>query len=130
MSISSIALLRISLLLAVGLAACSSSDPAGSGGSGRVAFTTWGEEYIEQGINADSGDYTGFVDGWSIRYEKFLVNIQKIEIANSAGETAASSGGSKLFNHTVPGVKTIVTFDSVDARAWDRVSYEIAPVTA
>jgi len=37
--------------------------------------------------------------------------------------------GSMLFDNTVPGVKPIIQFEGVAARAWDRVSYENAPVT-
>jgi hypothetical protein len=35
-----------------------------------------------------------------------------------------------LFNNKVEGVKSVMVFPAVPARAWDLVSYEIAPVTA
>lgn len=117
------------IALAGSVSACGSSDPTGSGGEGQVSFTTWGEEYIEEGIPADPGDHSGFVDGWSVKYEKFLVNFQNIIVADSGGKAAATFKGSKLFDNTVPGVKTIVDLPNVAAKAWDRVSYEIAPVT-
>ncbi|MFZ5896915.1 MAG: hypothetical protein ACOY0T_38010 [Myxococcota bacterium] len=116
-------------MAALNVVACGSSDPTGSGGEGRVAFTTWGEEYIEQGIPADAGDYSGFTDGWSVKYDKFLVNFQNIVVADSAGSISARFPGSKLFDNTAPGVKSIVDFNDVPAKAWPRVSYEIAPVT-
>ena len=108
---------------------CGSSDPVGSGGEGRLSFTTWGEAFIEEAIPPDPGDGSGFVDGWTVRYDQFLVNFQNIVVADALGETAAQMPGSMLFDNTQPGVKSIVTFDGVPARAWERISYEIAPVT-
>jgi hypothetical protein len=110
--------------------ACGSSDPTGSGGEGNLSFTTWGEEYIEDRIPPDPGDGSGFVDGWSVSYDRFLVNFQNIVVADIRGETAGAMQSSKLFDNTVSGVKPIVEFDALPAKAWDRVSYEIAPVTA
>ena len=125
--------LKSSLTSAAFLAAlasgCGSSDPVESGGSGSVTFTTWGEEYIEQGIPADDGDHSGFVDGWSVRYDKFLVNFQSIRLANSRGESAGMQARSLLVDNTVAGVKSLRAFAEVPAEAWDRISYEIAPVT-
>jgi hypothetical protein len=114
-------------VLALGLLACGSSDPAGSGGDGTLAFTTWGEELIEVEIPPDPGDGSGFVDGWTVSYDKFLVNFQNIIVADSRGETAVTLDGSMLFDNKLPGVKPIARW-TVPAQAWDRVSYEIAPV--
>jgi hypothetical protein len=111
-------------------AACGSSDPTGSGGVGTLSFTTWGEEYIEEAIPVDRGDGSGFVDGWTVSYDKFLVNFQNIIVADARGDMAASMQGSVLFDNTLPGVKTIIEFEEIPAKAWDRISYEIAPVTA
>jgi hypothetical protein len=111
-------------------AACGSADPTGSGGEGTVSVTTWGEDYIEQEIPVDPGDGSGFVDGWSVSYERFLVNFQNVRVADSDGESAASFDGAYLVDNTKPGVKTLTSFEGVPARAWDTVSYEIAPVTA
>lgn len=116
--------------LALLTSACGSSDPTGSGGIGTLSFTTWGEEYIEDAIPTDPGDGSGFVDGWTVSYDRFLVNFQNIVVADASGDMAASMQTATLFDNTLPGVKTIVEFPDVPAKAWDRVSYEIAPVTA
>jgi hypothetical protein len=58
------------------------------------------------------------------------VSFQNIVVADQSGEVAAQMSGSKLFDNVTAGVKAIVDFSGVPARAWDRVSYEIAPVTA
>jgi hypothetical protein len=109
---------------------CGASDPTGSGGTGTISFTTWGEEYVEDEIPTDSKAVTGFVDGWTLEYSKFLVNFQKLEVADSKGNVAASMDGSLLFDNHTKGVKPIALFKDVEAKAWDQVSYEIAPVTA
>ncbi|MGC4087667.1 MAG: hypothetical protein QM756_07180 [Polyangiaceae bacterium] len=109
--------------------ACGSSNPTGSGGTGTAHFTTWGEEYIEDGIPADPEGQTGFIDGWSVKYEKFLVNFQNIRVATTAGKVAAEFPGSLLFDNTQPDVKAIKEFADLPAQAYTDVSYEIAPVT-
>jgi hypothetical protein len=121
--------LTFSLLTALGSVACSSSDPTGSGGEGKLEFTTWGEEYIEDEIPKESSDVTGFVDGWTLKYSKFLVNFQNIRVADSKGKEAASFDGSMLFDNHQKDIKSIVDFDGIEAKAWQAVSYEIAPVT-
>lgn len=115
----------VAALLAI--VGCGSSDPAGSGGDGSLLFTTWGEELIEVEIPPDPGDGSGFIDGWTVRYDKFLVNFRNIVVASARGETAATLEGSMLFDNKLAGVKPIVEW-TVPAQAWDRVSYEIAPV--
>lgn len=126
----SISLAVLPLLLGLGTLACGSSDPTGSGGEGAVAFTTWGEEYIEQRIPPDPGDGSGLVDGWTVRYQKFLVNFRNIVVADASGAVGATLEGSMLFDNAQPDPKSIVNFTDLPAQAWTRVSYEIAPVTA
>ena len=48
------ALFTLSLLTSLGAVGCGTSDPTGSGGEGTISFTTWGEEYVEDEIPADS----------------------------------------------------------------------------
>jgi len=122
--------LLLPLLLGLAGSACSSTDPTGSGGAGTLSFTTWGEEYIEREIPVDPGDGSGFIDGWTVSYEKFLVNFQNIKVADAAGKVAATMDGSLLVDNKVQGVKSLIDFSDVAAKSWDRVSYEIAPVSA
>ncbi len=118
--------------LALGLASmgCGSdgSDPVAEDGEGSVQITTWGEDYIEEEIPADPGDGSGFVDGWTVSYDKFLVSFQNVGIADADGESAAVMSGSRLFDNTASGVKSVTEFSDIPARAWNSVSYEIAPV--
>jgi hypothetical protein len=127
---SSLALSRIALLLGLGSVACSAADdPTGSGGEGKLSFTTWGERYIEDEIPAASDRTDGFVDAWTLKYSKFLVNFRNIRVADAKGNVAALMQGSMLFDNHEKGIKTIVEYEGITAKAWQDVSYEIAPVT-
>ncbi|MFO0723942.1 MAG: hypothetical protein U1E65_09185 [Myxococcota bacterium] len=98
-------------------------------GTGTASFTTWGEDFVERQIPPDPGGEAGFVDGWTLRYQKFLVTFHALEIADSDGTLGARFEGSVLVDNTKPGRKELVRFSDVEARAFDSVSYEIKPAT-
>jgi hypothetical protein len=110
----------LSFVLLLALAGCGDAE-----GTGHVAFSTWGEDFIEQGMAADDME-----DAWAIHYHKFLVNMGHVTLAEESGAKVAEMPGTKLFDHTQPGAKPLVSFSYLPARALTRVSYEIAPVTA
>ncbi|AUX45637.1 hypothetical protein SOCE26_071320 [Sorangium cellulosum] len=109
-------------LAAAALAGCSGGDTSGTGS---VAFSTWGEAYIEEQIPASDLE-----DGWSIRYEKFLLVLRNVTVADRDGNVGATMQGSILVDHTKPGPKPVVTFDDLEAKPWEQVSYEIGPPDA
>ncbi len=112
-------------LIAITVAACSSDSTGGTEGKGGIAFSAWGEEFIEQELPAADVE-----DGWTIKYNKFLVVLRNIKVADASGAVAGEMKASKLFDMTKPGVKPVVKFDGVGAKAWEHVSYEIAPAAA
>ncbi|WP_438004306.1 hypothetical protein WME89_36675 [Sorangium sp. So ce321] len=114
--------LAVAALAAGALAGCGDE---GASGTGSVAFSTWGEDYIEQEIPA-----ADLADGWSIQYEKFLFVLRNVTVADREGNVGARMQGSILFDHTKAGAKPVVTFDGLEARPWERVSYEIGPIDA
>lgn len=87
---------------------------------GTVTFSTWGEEYIETGIPASE-----FADGWSVQYSKFLVTLGAVRVADDRDAVGAEMEASRLFNHVSPGVKEVVSFPDLEAKAWTRVSYQL-----
>lgn len=93
------------------------------GGTGSVSFDTWGEEYIEEAIPASE-----FEDGWTITFDKFLVHIGHVTVADAEGTTGAKMDGTIVFDHKLPGVKPVFTAADLEARPWEKVSFEI-PVT-
>lgn len=114
--------------LAAALCALAACDEAA--GDGEAVFTTWGEEYIEDEIAADPSGEDGFVDGWRVEFDKFLVVFHAIEIADARGEIAAEMSGSRFVDNAVPGRKELVVFRGVEAKHWDRVSFQIKPADA
>jgi len=113
-------------LASLTIAGCSSSDdPSGSAGKGTAAFTTWGEDFIETEIPA-----TVFVDGWSVKYAKYLVTFREITVADKSGAVAAKMPKGKVFDMTKKGIKSIITFPNIDAKNWDHVSYQVGPPSA
>ncbi|HKO48771.1 MAG TPA: hypothetical protein VJV79_13660 [Polyangiaceae bacterium] len=109
-------------------AAVGCSDPT-SQGTGGEQFTTWGEEFIEAGIPAGDGS-SGFIDGWSLKYGKFLVNFHEIVVADAAGKIAAQLDKPHFVDNTRAGEKELISFSGLDARAYTRVSYQIKTAVA
>ena len=109
---------------------CGCSDPTSSGGKGSEAFTTWGEDYIETEIPADPEGESGFIDGWTLHYDKFLVNFHEITVADADDRVGAKATKSYFVDNTRPGPKTLVKFGDLEARAWEKVSYQIKPAVA
>ncbi len=107
-------------LAAVMTVTCASTSD--SSGRGTVTFTTYGEDFIEQQIPASAVE-----DGWTIRYERFLVTFHDISVADGDSPPIATLPTSKLFNQKAPGDKKIADFPSLPAKSFDRVSYRIAP---
>ncbi|MBK8997058.1 MAG: hypothetical protein IPM35_15100 [Myxococcales bacterium] len=101
--------------------ACGSEQDA-AGGHGNVEITAWGEDYIESGLPAE-----GFADGWSVTYQKFLVSIGQIVVADSKGTIAGELPELQVLDMTRPGPHTLGTLANLPAKNWDRMSYAIAP---
>lgn len=120
----------LSSVLLFTLISCSNGDPTDSGETGTEKITTWGEEYIEKEIPADPSGQAGFIDGWTLHYDKFLVVHQEIVVADSDGAIGAAFHGATFTDNTKPGRKELVTFSDLQAKAWDRVSYQIKPIAA
>jgi hypothetical protein len=116
------------VLLSTLLCAAGCSDPT-SGGKGIEKFTTWGEEFIEDGIPAGDGT-TGFVDGWSLKYGKFLVNYNAISVADAAGHVVAKLDKPRFVDNVHRDEKDLITFPDLDAKAYTQVSYEISTAVA
>lgn len=110
-------------------AACSDSDPEAAG-EGSAQFTTWGEEYIEQEIPVDSTAVTGFIDGWTVKYDTFLVSFEGLSVKDHQGEVGALHPGQLFVDNHVAGKKELVTFAGLEAKHWDEVAYAIAPARA
>ncbi len=96
-------------------------------GQGEVTFTTWGEDYIEEGLPSSA-----FLDGWSVKYSRFLVVYRSVTVADDAGDLVASLERPLVFDMTKKAQgtpKTLATFE-LEAKPWPNVSYQVGPITA
>ncbi len=101
------------------LVACGSDD--GEDGSGSATFSAWGEEFIEQGIPAEELE-----DGWSVKFEQFLISLGGISVHDRAGK-GSELAGNWLLDLVQPGPHELGTLD-LTAKAWPLVGYAVRPV--
>lgn len=82
------------------------------------------EEVIIDGLSAGEGS-TQIVDGWTVRFDKYIVAVGDIHLARTADELEAH-------DHTVhvvdlatlpPGGIELARFSDLAAKRWDRFSY-------
>jgi hypothetical protein len=94
----------------------------GCAGEGPLGLTTWGEDFIEEGLPADA-----FADGWSVTFSKFLVVVQEARIADADGAVALELDGAVVNDLVQPGPFTLATAEAVPARRYNDVSVVLAP---
>jgi hypothetical protein len=107
-------------LLGLALAGCGHDA-----GSGDVEFTVWGEEYVEDGIPAET-----FEDGWSAKFSEFLIVLGEVTVADASAGDGNRISGTQLFDLVTPGPHEIGRLDGLEARQWDTVGYEVRTITA
>lgn len=100
---------------------------AACGGSGTLDVTTYGEDFIEQEIPAAmSLADEGFVDGFSARFDKFLIALSDLRVATADGEVGAEEAEQRIFD-LVPAGPHAVSSLEVDAIRWDDVGVTVRP---
>ena len=98
------------------------------GGTGELSVTTYGEDFIEVEIPTAAGpDDEGFVDGFRLEYDRFLIALGPLRVADRAGDVGAELTETRVFDMTQPGPHAVESFAEIDARRWDRVSVDVAP---
>lgn len=97
--------------------------------SGTLTVDVWGEDYIEQGIPAATAGEDGFIDGWSVTFDAFVISVG--DVSASAGHVEAA------FRH--PGFKLVDLVPATDGQGrrfaeaevpvglYDHVDYTLAP---
>jgi len=103
---------------------------SGCGGAGSVQFTTWGEAYIEDKIPVDSMETTGFVDGWELKYARFVVVLSEVTLAKKTGEAGPKQTEAKVVDLVKKGPTDLLSFADVPSGKWDLLSYAILPATS
>ncbi|MCA9554630.1 MAG: hypothetical protein KC933_31635 [Myxococcales bacterium] len=107
------------LLAPLALAAC-------GGGTGNLAFTTYGEDFIEVGIPAaPSPDDEGVVDGWSVRYDKFLIVLSDLEVDDDEGASVVGDPTERVFDMTRRGPHAVAAFSELPAGTFREVAVTV-----
>ncbi|MBK7829112.1 hypothetical protein [Nannocystis sp.] len=84
----------------------------------------YGEEYIEEGLPVEI-----FVDGWSLRYDKFLVSVGGVAVAEKGSEPGLREPAFQVFDLTraSDGAGQEVASELVSLGRYDDTSFTIAP---
>jgi len=84
----------------------------------------YGEAYIEEGLPADI-----FVDGWSLRYEKFLVSVGGVAVAQQGSAPGLEVTEFQVFDLTraSDGAGQVVASELVSLGRYDDTRFTIAP---
>lgn len=103
------------------MAGCGAADE----GKGTLQVEIWGEEYIETGIPASE-----FADGWGITYDRFLINLGQVTVAEEGGDPTVSVPTFHVWNlHTFQGPELLVEQEAA-AGAYGHTAYTLQPATA
>ncbi len=90
--------------------------------TGALSVTTWGEEFIEQGIPADE-----FADGWAVTFSKFALVISSVQVEDDAGNALQTFTAPATFDLTQPGPVQVVDLGEVEAKRYARVGAVVQP---
>lgn len=84
----------------------------------------YGEEFIEVGIPADV-----FADGWSIEFDRFLISVGEVAVAEAGSGPAIEETQFQVFDLAADsgGAGQMVVAGIVPGGAYDQTSYMVAP---
>lgn len=105
---------------------------------GRVQVVLVPEDSIPDGVDAEApargeGE-PGIIDGWSVRYDKFVVSIGNFRASRSKKPTGAELSSPAIhvvdFTKAPAGGFVIAELENVSAERWDRVGYDMPKATS
>jgi hypothetical protein len=95
---------------------------------GTIEVRAYGEAFIEDHIPADE-----FSDGWSVKFDRFLVSVSEVGVAaGHAGTPVVASTSIQVFNLAQPtaGEGLLVATGTAPGGRYDHVRYTIEPAAA
>lgn len=108
-------------LVALAVAACGTED---AGGRGALSLTISGEEAAEVGFPVPGVEELAFADGWSVRFDKYLVGVGRVRVASADGAVAHVDDEVVVVDLTA-GEQPIFRFEDLPARRWDDFGYDV-----
>jgi hypothetical protein len=103
------------------LPALTACDDAADG-EGTLALEIWGEEFIEQGIPAGE-----FADGWAVTFDRFLVNVGQIGVAEEGAAPALEEPGYRVFDLVAAEGPVPISSVTAPAGTYGHTAYTVAP---
>lgn len=109
---------RASLALAAMIAGCGDDGAE----PGTLSVTIYGEEFIEEGIPADT-----FTDGWAVDFDRFLISVGEVTAAVGEGDPSIDVAGYQVFDlaQGSGGEGFEVTSGEVPGGGYDHVAYRV-----
>jgi len=107
------------VLLASAMSAIGCAGPTGD-----VTVLLDAEDTITEGLDAGEGD-EDIVDGWSVRFSKYVVAVGDVRLARTADGQEAHDDAVRVIDLAAlpPGGVELVRFETLDAVRWDRFEY-------
>lgn len=106
-----------------GQVGCSS----GESGVGAVAIRISGEGAAKSGYPyMKNGAAIRFVDGWAVRFSKYLVSVGELRLA-SADDVVAFTSTDVFVTDLHLGDPTLLIQEGLGARRWDRFGFRVVP---
>ena len=111
----------------VSFAICACDDDAdsdeknGQDEVGTLIVEVWGEDLIENGLDSDETE-----DGWSVEFDKFLINLGSISVAEGEDEPAVTIKKTAIWDLVKEGPHQIKTSEAKTGR-YDHTAYTISP---
>lgn len=95
-----------------------------AGPTGDVTVLLEAEETITEGLDAGAGE-EDVVDGWSVRFAKYIVAVGDVRLERSADAQEAHDPTVRAIDLATlpPGGMELARFEALDAVRWDRFEY-------
>ncbi len=114
---------RVALLVSASLLVMSCGDDAA--GEGTLRITLNGEEGAREGFPFTvDGQTVAFADGWSLRFDRYIVAVGDVSLRGADGATALEDGRVFIADLT-RGAPTLLERQGLAARRWERIAYAI-----
>ena len=120
------------LAVALSLAFVAASCGSASSGTGRVQVFVAAEDTIPNGLEPGAGD-ANIKDGWTVRYNKFLISIGNFRAGRSAAAADKLSDARTFvldMKNLPAGGLIIADFAGAKAVRWDKVGYDMPNATS
>jgi hypothetical protein len=116
----------IVVLLAAMLMMSSACGGDDSAGSGTIKIVADGEEGARQGFPfTEDGETVAFVDGWTLRFDKYVVAVGDVAVGSEGGEVAFEDAKTYIVD-VKQGTPTLLERE-VEAQRWDAFGFTIRP---